>query len=199
MTTRLPLPLLSGRPVPSKHKTPLLGWHPPAGLSAWVRAEAARRGCSVSALLTEALDMLRTYLAADPRIAPDAPQWAAVEGDRERLEHARVCSLPYGHEGGHWWDETQEPAPTATDELIRQWHDEAAQLDAQVAQARTAGEGRFQVHGWETRAQALRDCATELWQVATGEIVLREDRRVRCLPGCDRLDGHDGRDTGACN
>ena len=100
-------------------------------------------------------------------------QWAAVEGDGE-------------------------PTPTATDELIRQWHDEAAQLDAQAAQARTTDGGRFQIHGWETRAQALRDCATELWQVATGEIVLKEDWRAWCLPGCDRLDGHDGRDTGAC-
>jgi len=51
----------------------LLGWHPPAGLSAWVREEAERRGCPVSALLTEALLMLRSYLEADPRVAPDAP------------------------------------------------------------------------------------------------------------------------------
>lgn len=29
--------------------------------------------------------------------------------NRERAEHARVCSLPFGHEGGHWWDEEQEP------------------------------------------------------------------------------------------
>jgi len=137
-----------------------------------------------------------------------AGQWAAVEGDRDREEHARVCSLPYGHEGGHWWDEGQESSPTptdelirrcmATDELIRQWHVEAAELDEQAARVRATGEGRFQVHGWETRAQALRDCATELWQVATGEIVLRGSGREHCLPGCDRLDGHDGRDPGAC-
>jgi len=41
-----------------------------------VRAEAARRGCPVSALLNEALQMLRTYLDADLRISPDAaPPW----------------------------------------------------------------------------------------------------------------------------
>ena len=62
--------------MPSRHKTPLLGWHPPAELSAWVRVEAARRGCPVSALLNEALQMLRTYLDADLRISPDAaPPW----------------------------------------------------------------------------------------------------------------------------
>jgi len=59
--------------MPGKNKTPLLGWHPPAELSAWVRAEAARRGCPVSALLNEALWNFRDYLAADPRIPPDAP------------------------------------------------------------------------------------------------------------------------------
>jgi hypothetical protein len=41
--------------MPSKNKTPLLGWHPPAELSAWVRAEAERRGVPLSRLLDEAL------------------------------------------------------------------------------------------------------------------------------------------------
>jgi hypothetical protein len=40
---------------PSKHKTPLVGWHPPADLAAWARAEAARRGVSLATVLTEAL------------------------------------------------------------------------------------------------------------------------------------------------
>jgi hypothetical protein len=44
--------------MPSQHKNPLLGWRPPAELSAWARAEAKRRGGSdaLSALLTEALE-----------------------------------------------------------------------------------------------------------------------------------------------
>jgi hypothetical protein len=41
--------------LPSKHKTPLLGWHPPAELAAWVRAEAERRGTTVSVVLNEAV------------------------------------------------------------------------------------------------------------------------------------------------
>jgi len=43
----------------SKHKTPLLGWHPPAGLSVWVRDEAERRGVSISVLLNEAVETYR--------------------------------------------------------------------------------------------------------------------------------------------
>jgi hypothetical protein len=49
--------------MPSKHKTPLLGWHPPAGLSAWARAEAARRGVPLSVILTEALEQYRDSLS----------------------------------------------------------------------------------------------------------------------------------------
>ncbi len=45
--------------MPSRHKTPLLGWHPPAGLSAWIRAEAKRRGVPVSAVLNEAIEAYR--------------------------------------------------------------------------------------------------------------------------------------------
>jgi hypothetical protein len=30
-----------------------------------------------------------------------------MTSDRDRIEHANVCSLPFGHQGGHWWDETQ--------------------------------------------------------------------------------------------
>ena len=39
----------------SRNKAPLLGWHPPAELSAWVRAEAERRGVKISVVLNEAL------------------------------------------------------------------------------------------------------------------------------------------------
>ena len=45
--------------MPNKHKNPMLGWRPPAGLSAWVRAEAKRRGVDYGAVLTEALDEYR--------------------------------------------------------------------------------------------------------------------------------------------
>ena len=50
--------------MPSKHKSPLLGWHPPAELSAWVRAEAQRRGVPISAVLNEAVRLLRSAEAA---------------------------------------------------------------------------------------------------------------------------------------
>jgi hypothetical protein len=45
--------------MPGKNKTPLLGWHPPAGLAAWVRAEAERRGVTISTILNEALTCYR--------------------------------------------------------------------------------------------------------------------------------------------
>jgi hypothetical protein len=47
--------------MPNKHANPMLGWHPPAELSAWARAEAARRGeaegrnVPYGEILTEAL------------------------------------------------------------------------------------------------------------------------------------------------
>jgi len=53
--------------MPGKNKNPMLGWHPPAELSAWIRAEAARRDCTISALLTEAVTMMRAFLNADER------------------------------------------------------------------------------------------------------------------------------------
>lgn len=39
----------------NQHKNPMLGWHPPAGLSAWVRAEAERRDVPLKVILDEAL------------------------------------------------------------------------------------------------------------------------------------------------
>jgi hypothetical protein len=47
--------------MPGKNKTPLLGWHPPAELSAWVRAEAQRRGMTVTAILNEAMLAYQAY------------------------------------------------------------------------------------------------------------------------------------------
>lgn len=41
--------------MPNQHKTPMLGWHPPAELSAWARAEAGRRGVALKVILDEAL------------------------------------------------------------------------------------------------------------------------------------------------
>lgn len=45
--------------MPNQHKTPMLGWHPPAELSAWVKAEAKRRGVPYRVLLDEALAQYR--------------------------------------------------------------------------------------------------------------------------------------------
>lgn len=36
-----------------KNKTPLLGWHASAEVSAWVRAEAQRRGVPIAVILEE--------------------------------------------------------------------------------------------------------------------------------------------------
>jgi hypothetical protein len=41
--------------MPNVHKNPMLGWRPPAGLSAWARAEAQRRGVDLKVILDEAL------------------------------------------------------------------------------------------------------------------------------------------------
>jgi hypothetical protein len=56
--------------MPGKNKNPLLGWHPPAELAAWARAEAQRQEIPLSAVLTEALHTYRTYCEADPRPVP---------------------------------------------------------------------------------------------------------------------------------
>ena len=56
--------------MPGKNKNPLLGWHPPAELAAWARAEAQRQEIPLSAVLTEALCIYRTYCEADPRPHP---------------------------------------------------------------------------------------------------------------------------------
>ena len=47
-----------------EHKSPLLGWHPPAELSAWVRAEAKRRGVLLSVILNEAVKAARKLAEA---------------------------------------------------------------------------------------------------------------------------------------
>jgi hypothetical protein len=38
-----------------KNLNPMLGWHPPAELAAWVRAEAQRRNVPLSVVLNEAI------------------------------------------------------------------------------------------------------------------------------------------------
>jgi hypothetical protein len=48
--------------MPNKHKTPMLGWHPPAELSAWARAEAEHRGVSLKVVLDEALARYREHI-----------------------------------------------------------------------------------------------------------------------------------------
>ena len=45
--------------MPNQHKNPMLGWRPPAELSAWVRAEAERRGVALKVILDEALTAYR--------------------------------------------------------------------------------------------------------------------------------------------
>lgn len=46
--------------MPSQHKTKLLGWHPTSAEdSAWVRAEAQRRGVDLKVVLDEMLSEYR--------------------------------------------------------------------------------------------------------------------------------------------
>jgi hypothetical protein len=56
--------------VTGKNKHPFLGWHPPTELGVWARAEADRRGVSLSVILTEALSNLRA-LSDTPRDTRD--------------------------------------------------------------------------------------------------------------------------------
>ena len=58
--------------MPNQHKNPMLGWRPPAELSAWARAEAKRREVDLKVVLDEALSEYRarrliTAAAADLR------------------------------------------------------------------------------------------------------------------------------------
>ena len=56
--------------MPGKNKNPLLGWHPPAELAAWARAEARRQEVPLSRILTEALYTYQAWCEADPRPVP---------------------------------------------------------------------------------------------------------------------------------
>ena len=56
--------------MPGKNKNPLLGWHPPAELAAWARAEAQRQEVPLSRILTEALCTYQAWCETDPRPVP---------------------------------------------------------------------------------------------------------------------------------
>jgi len=47
-----------------RNRHPLVGWHPPAELADWARAQAAQQGRRLSDLLTEALDEYRARHAS---------------------------------------------------------------------------------------------------------------------------------------
>jgi hypothetical protein len=57
--------------MPSQHKNPMLGWRPPAELSAWARAEAERRDVLLSSILTEALSSYREQVENGRRATSD--------------------------------------------------------------------------------------------------------------------------------
>ena len=63
--TRSPLAKARQALMTGKNRNPMLGWHPPAELSAWARAEAQRRGVRLSVILTEALSRLRSSLTGE--------------------------------------------------------------------------------------------------------------------------------------
>jgi hypothetical protein len=61
--------------MPGKNKTPLLGWHPPAELSARVRSLAQRRSVPISVILNEAVTAYLALLPPwwwDDKPVPDA-------------------------------------------------------------------------------------------------------------------------------
>ena len=68
--------------MPGKNKTPLLGWHPrDPRVAPWIRAEAERRGVTVSTILNE---MAEAYYArhketAGARVVMHAPAPVAQE------------------------------------------------------------------------------------------------------------------------
>jgi len=68
--------------MPDKHKTPLLGWHPPAELSAWARAEAESRGVPLSDILTAALEAHRVFPPADRQLLLDGLERAATSWEQ---------------------------------------------------------------------------------------------------------------------
>lgn len=83
--------------MPGKNKTPLLGWHPPAGLSAWVRAEAERRGVPISTVLNEAAGRLRSELNGERGPARDGVALIAAE----RRRQAEAEGWTPRHDDGH--------------------------------------------------------------------------------------------------
>jgi hypothetical protein len=74
--------------VPNQHKTPLLGWHPPAEDSAWVRAEAKRRDVDLKVVLNE---MLSEYRARRSGNHPSAPVFLAAAEDEQPEPARRNC------------------------------------------------------------------------------------------------------------
>jgi hypothetical protein len=61
--------------MPNQPKNLMLGWRPPAELSAWARAEAKRRGIDLKVILDEAL--------SDYRAAAEQKTSAAAEGTEQ--------------------------------------------------------------------------------------------------------------------
>lgn len=58
-----------------KHKTPLVGWHPPAELAAWARDAAERRDVPLSVILNEALEAYRKDVDTSREAADYEQQW----------------------------------------------------------------------------------------------------------------------------
>ena len=56
--------------MPGKNKTPLVGWHPPADLQEWIRAEITRRDMRLSAFLNAVIrDAMTAQTAPVSRLA----------------------------------------------------------------------------------------------------------------------------------
>lgn len=59
--------------MPNQHATPMLGWHPPAELGAWARAEAERRAVPLKVVLDEALTLYREHVTEGWPVSQPAP------------------------------------------------------------------------------------------------------------------------------
>jgi hypothetical protein len=87
------------KPRTSRHQTPLVGWHPPADLAAWLDQEVEKRGGGrgvKSAILTEAMNLLAyrqsIFSVVDDLALPDdLADWLTAEAEKRGGANARVA------------------------------------------------------------------------------------------------------------
>jgi hypothetical protein len=78
------------------NKNPLLGWHPPAELSQWVRGYAATFGLSLSDALTECVEGARNSREGGPITIMRGQEAHANRGAVVHAREGTVIHLPGG-------------------------------------------------------------------------------------------------------